>query len=178
MIRRGFVREEKAVSPVIGVILMVAITVILAAVIASFVFGLGAKAPKAAPQASLTVTADANATTYRSSELTNTSDLIIITHQGGENIPWTDIKVIVEANNVSAVTNDNALTYPDPDSTQGYGWYKDEISSNEFWEPGEKLVVGFNNTAKNEFDPGETVTIKVLHTPSNQMILSTQVAAQ
>ncbi len=34
-------RDEEAVSPVIGVILMVAITVILAAVIAAFVFGLG-----------------------------------------------------------------------------------------------------------------------------------------
>jgi len=33
-------RNEEAVSPVIGVILMVAITVILAAVIAAFVFGL------------------------------------------------------------------------------------------------------------------------------------------
>ena len=33
--------DERGVSPVIGVILMVAITVILAAVIASFVLGLG-----------------------------------------------------------------------------------------------------------------------------------------
>jgi flagellin-like protein len=33
--------DEEAVSPVIGVILMVAITVILAAVIAAFVFGMG-----------------------------------------------------------------------------------------------------------------------------------------
>lgn len=36
-------RERKGVSPVIGVILMVAITVILAAVIASFVFGMSSK---------------------------------------------------------------------------------------------------------------------------------------
>jgi flagellin-like protein len=35
-----FTRNEDAVSPVIGVILMVAITVILAAVIAAFVFGM------------------------------------------------------------------------------------------------------------------------------------------
>jgi flagellin-like protein len=35
-----FMKEEDAVSPVIGVILMVAITVILAAVIAAFVFGM------------------------------------------------------------------------------------------------------------------------------------------
>ena len=34
-------RDDNAVSPVIGVILMVAITVILVAVIASFVLGLG-----------------------------------------------------------------------------------------------------------------------------------------
>ena len=36
-----FTSEERAVSPVIGVILMVAITVILAAVIGAFVLGLG-----------------------------------------------------------------------------------------------------------------------------------------
>jgi flagellin-like protein len=35
-----FTKNEDAVSPVIGVILMVAITVILAAVIAAFVFGM------------------------------------------------------------------------------------------------------------------------------------------
>jgi flagellin-like protein len=36
-------RDDDAVSPVIGVILMVAITVILAAVIAAFVFGMAGK---------------------------------------------------------------------------------------------------------------------------------------
>jgi len=44
--------DEDAVSPVIGVILMVAITVILAAVIASFVLGLGDQAANSTPQAS------------------------------------------------------------------------------------------------------------------------------
>lgn len=38
---RNLLHDDEAVSPVIGVILMVAITVILAAVIASFVLGLG-----------------------------------------------------------------------------------------------------------------------------------------
>jgi len=45
-------KDDDAVSPVIGVILMVAITVILAAVIASFVLGLGDQAQNNAPQAS------------------------------------------------------------------------------------------------------------------------------
>jgi flagellin-like protein len=38
---KSLINDDKAVSPVIGVILMVAITVILAAVIGTFVLGLG-----------------------------------------------------------------------------------------------------------------------------------------
>lgn len=41
-----FTKNEEAVSPVIGVILMVAITVILAAVIAAFVFGMAGNIQK------------------------------------------------------------------------------------------------------------------------------------
>ena len=51
--------EERAVSPVIGVILMVAITVILAAVIGAFVLGLGGSTDET-PQASLSFDGDAN----------------------------------------------------------------------------------------------------------------------
>jgi len=43
--------DDRAVSPVIGVILMVAITVILAAVIGSFVLGLGNSVQQTAPNA-------------------------------------------------------------------------------------------------------------------------------
>jgi flagellin-like protein len=41
-----FMKSEDAVSPVIGVILMVAVTVILAAVIAAFVFGMAGSVAK------------------------------------------------------------------------------------------------------------------------------------
>jgi archaeal type IV pilus assembly protein PilA len=67
-------RNEDAVSPVIGVILMVAITVILAAVIAAFVFGMGA--PETAPQASIRGSADAVGVT----------SAIMLEHQGGDAI--------------------------------------------------------------------------------------------
>ncbi len=63
-----FRRDEKAVSPVIGVILMVAITVILAAVIASFVFGMGSNVKK-------TYVVSATASQQGSD--------IVITYQGG-----------------------------------------------------------------------------------------------
>ncbi|WP_424016038.1 type IV pilin [Halorubrum xinjiangense] len=47
--------DDRAVSPVIGVILMVAITVILAAVIGTFVLGLGDQLGDTAPQASFDI---------------------------------------------------------------------------------------------------------------------------
>ncbi|WP_435101598.1 type IV pilin [Halarchaeum sp. P4] len=66
--------DDRAVSPVIGVILMVAITVILAAVIGTFVLGLGNQIQSTAPQASLTFDGDAG-------------DNVTVTHQGGETVP-------------------------------------------------------------------------------------------
>ena len=67
--------EERAVSPVIGVILMVAITVILAAVIGAFVLGLGGETQET-PQASLSfelVDGDVEVE-HRGGDTFNTSD--------------------------------------------------------------------------------------------------------
>ena len=49
-------KDERAVSPVIGVILMVAITVILAAIVSTFVFAVGQKAPKSHIPPSIKIT--------------------------------------------------------------------------------------------------------------------------
>ena len=59
---RTLLRDDDAVSPVIGVILMVAITVILAAVIASFVLGLG-QTSEPAPNPTLEWSQDADIVT-------------------------------------------------------------------------------------------------------------------
>ncbi|MDS0258310.1 type IV pilin N-terminal domain-containing protein [Haloarcula sp. S1CR25-12] len=55
---KTLLQNDDAVSPVIGVILMVAITVILAAVIATFVLGLGDSLSNQAPQASFSCDGD------------------------------------------------------------------------------------------------------------------------
>lgn len=54
---KEFFAEKRAVSPVIGVILMVAVVVILAAVIGAFVLGLGGSQSQA-PQAAFTLDGD------------------------------------------------------------------------------------------------------------------------
>ena len=75
--------SDRAVSPVIGVILMVAITVILAAVIGTFVLDLGQSAGNRAPSASLAVEADAG------------SDHLNVSHMGGDSLDASDTKVII-----------------------------------------------------------------------------------
>jgi len=82
--------DDDAVSPVIGVILMVAITVILAAVIGTFVLGLGDQVSETAPQATFSFD-------YDGSELT-------ITHESGEQIDG-DLVTIMGDVNVSSSNN-------------------------------------------------------------------------
>jgi len=65
--------EDRAVSPVIGVILMVAITVILAAVIGTFVLGLGQNV-QSTPSASFDFDFDTDTTS------------VLVTHNGGDTL--------------------------------------------------------------------------------------------
>ncbi len=71
--------DDDAVSPVIGVILMVAITVILAAVIATFVLGLGDQVSTTSPQASFGFDWDGEGGSSEDAILT-------ISHDGGDSI--------------------------------------------------------------------------------------------
>lgn len=104
-----FKKDEKAVSPVIGVILMVAITVILAAVIASFVFGMGSSVKK-------TYVVSATA-----SEQYNSSSKdydITVTYQGGPDhasVSWINITLPDSDWDEGDITNTSCTV--DPDTT-------------------------------------------------------------
>jgi flagellin-like protein len=75
--------DDEAVSPVIGVILMVAITVILAAVIATFVLGLGDQISNTAPQASFSFD--------YTEDVDSNGDTLQVTHNGGETISANEV---------------------------------------------------------------------------------------
>jgi flagellin-like protein len=94
--------DDGAVSPVIGVILMVAITVILAAVIGTFVLGLGQNVQQTAPQASFNM------------EVTNGSHNVEATHDGGDAIGSTDLNVSASTtiqNGSGTSANGDSLTW-------------------------------------------------------------------
>ncbi len=94
--------KDEAVSPVIGVILMVAITVILAAVIASFVFGMAGNI-----QTTKTVVLTAKL---------NGSDYIDVTVHGGA-----DIGQLKELN--TTVNGVPKVTNPDPPGVTTGSYY-------------------------------------------------------
>ncbi len=83
-------KDDEAVSPVIGVFLMITMTVILAAVITASVFFMGL--PNQAPQMSIrAVSAD------------TILDYVKLEHMGGSDIILKDVKLIVQ-NSISRVS--------------------------------------------------------------------------
>lgn len=164
--KKLFRKDDKAVSPVIGVILMVAITVILAAAIGSSVFGMGPA--KSAPQANLEIKAAATG------DATNPPS-ITIEHLGGDPIHFEDSKItkITASVNGGASVEVNADGTPDSGDndnlgTMGVGDVKKldlEISNGIF--------VDEDNTAgatTDIIDLGDTVHIKIIDVETNQLI--------
>ncbi|UIP01549.1 type IV pilin N-terminal domain-containing protein (plasmid) [Halobaculum sp. CBA1158] len=89
---RHLLNDDRAVSPVIGVILMVAITVILAAVIGSFVLGLGNSVQQTAPNANY--------------DLSYNDTGVTATHTGGDTIPSGETVALNVAGTQEASTTD------------------------------------------------------------------------
>jgi flagellin-like protein len=122
--------DSRAVSPVIGVILMVAITVILAAVIGTFVLGLG-DSVESAPQASFNFDYDDSVS----------NEEVTIRHRGGDNIDTANIEIRV---------NGNAIGTGDP------GYKNSELSAKyTTFRAGNEIVIQGND----EFSSGDNIDI-------------------
>lgn len=91
--------DDEAVSEVIGVILMVAVTVVLAAVIATFVLGLGEQVSQAAPQASFSFDYDEDGGVgtgeddFGTPVSGNGDGNLTITHEGGATLAASTLAV-------------------------------------------------------------------------------------
>ena len=91
--------DDNAVSPVIGVILMVAITVILAAVIGTFVLGLGDRVSEAQPNAQFTFEYAEDAGDLDTADTTADS-AVNITHDGGDGVEGAQLEVSIGGSTV------------------------------------------------------------------------------
>ena len=142
--------EEDAVSPVIGVILMVAITVILAAVIAAFVFGMGP--PETAPQAAV------RAAAYNDGSY----NIVKLEHQGGDAIVFTSANTKVTIDGTSV--NMTGVTGADEERFEaGEVMYIFNDSS-------EQQLDTSSSTSGVSYTAGSTVNVKIIDVASQQMI--------
>lgn len=141
-------REDRAVSPVIGVILMVAITVILAAVIGAFVLGIGG---------------DLDTSAQVSASITDTDtgeQNITLEHQGGDTLSQGDWAVIVQINGENQ--NANAHDVDGHDFSTG----SQLVIGNET-DTGEDInVSGWTN----DFEEGDDVTILIIDKSSDEVV--------
>lgn len=143
--KKLFRKDDKAVSPVIGVILMVAITVILAAAIGSSVFGQGTT--KSAPQANFDIKA------VSPSDSTTTAATIKIEHLGGDAVHFesniTKVAISVDGNPSVSI-----------DATG-----LDTLAAGDVQQLSLK-----NDTAVTQIDAGQTVDVKFIDSQTNQLI--------
>lgn len=147
--KKLFRKDDKAVSPVIGVILMVAITVILAAAIGSSVFSKGAV--ESAPQANLDIKAVPGIT-----DGSPTDDSIKFEHLGGEMIRFND----TSATKVMATID-------------GQDAFQMNASALEYFDVGNVKTIPLKevgNSSAQVVPDGKVVNIKVIDIPTNQLI--------
>ncbi|WP_048050772.1 type IV pilin [Methanosarcina soligelidi] len=149
-------KNDKAVSPVIGVVLMVAITVILAAAIGSSVFGQGTS--ESAPQANL----DIEAAGIISS---NSTAIIKIEHLGGDPINFDTTKVMASVNGGNSQPITAALGTVTVGDIKTLYLIDDASTAN----PKEALKDN-SGTSPVPMKSGNTVNIKIIDIKTSQLI--------
>lgn len=176
-------RKDEAVSPVIGVILMVAITVILATVVSSFVFGLGTKIGSA-PQAQIILKDHEDAIST-----TGTRDWILyISHVGGDNLKCDELMIRVTNLDKSGGTatyilnwNSGGSRFEDSNGNlrlyaiSGYN-YGDEyyIRQNGLLQPGDTAALYENDNTYVDKVPAR-IQVQIIHKPTNTIVYSGEV---
>ena len=115
--------RDDAVSPVIGVMLMLSITIILAAVLMAFAGGMADTKP-------VTPSVDLSAAFVK-----NSSDIVLcVSHNGGDALNPDDIKVTAYVRNAAASGTPLII--------------KDFIGDDTAWNAGETLVIDKDKTAE------------------------------
>lgn len=163
---RGRHRRERGVSPVIGVVLMVAITVLLAAVLGTFVVGLN-EGREPAPQASLsaTVTDDDGAH-------------VTIVHEGGDPIDAARTRVVVrlvEADGTGDAEGDADVVLPASTGAVLTAGSRTtyEVINNDWtgaWSSREEATT----TDLTDPKPGETIRVTIVDVETESIVYRTE----
>lgn len=136
--------KESAVSPVIGILLMLVVTIIIAAVVSAFAGGM-IKDEKKPPQVSFGVTTNINTIEGKSnypndgytfpSGYTEDDNYVEFEHKGGDTLKLSDLKIQLQSGNTNIIlsTSDTVNT----DKTTAFTCRTDPANSTYFNQVGE-----------------------------------------
>lgn len=148
--------DERGVSPVIGVILMVAITVILAAVLGSFALGLGDQIGASTPQAQI------------GASVSVANDEVTLEHNGGDPIRGDQTRLVVtvgpDSYEIPASTNDVLLR------TGGKATIANNTTISVDWNNDD--VFDASGSSAFSISEGDEVEITIVDTESERQIAS------
>ena len=140
-----FNSDDRAVSPVIGVILMVAITVILAAVIGTFVLGLGDSLGDSQPSAQLSV------------ENSTSDTQVVLSHSGGDTIDLSELEIV-------AYSGDSVVSSVSP--------ARATVNASGTISVGDTETKGYTQNSSGGVD---VTRVRIIHTPSESIILDSRI---
>lgn len=177
----------------VAVVLLVAVTVVLAGTVFVFVDGAAEGLRQPAPQVA------------QSSAEFRTQDgfaggVVRVTHEGGDPVPVTNVRVIVDTSGVAGCNTDRAEIRNLPSTRDGGGYAESNLAAGDDspiseggsraeWSAGALHAdTGPNFAVGDSFEfrltssecpvtAGETVVVTVVHEPSRQEIISVEVTA-
>ena len=169
-------KNKGGFSPVIGVVLMVALAVIMAAVTASFTAGVG-KITRSAPTANLAVADDPRVDI--ANVIGNYYSLVKVSHEGGDSLKVDELEIIV-----TNITSGNTLR--NTTTEMGVVGLARNTTINALptsvnWlttgniKPGDSFYVIINWILAPDFRGEGFYGVKIIHKPTGQMIVDAQV---
>jgi len=139
--------EGRAVSPVVGVAILVGITVILASVVGAFVFGL-VSIGESSPDASFTFSQETS--NFTTSNDVNDADAdmktVRVTHNSGEAIQLNQLVAKVSGNKSDPQSNESVYQIEYQGDTSNDDWrpvLNDTVTRETVFKPGNSFVIGF-----------------------------------
>jgi FlaG/FlaF family flagellin (archaellin) len=173
-------RDCHGVSPVVGVVLMLSMTVLLAATVGGF---------------ALTATADLDHETPTVARSTGNfvtgpsgrcgANTVVIRHAGGDPVPADELAIAVELSDTDARLVDlpvsgtalAANNTDDPDNVV-YDYCVGGVIANggQRWTAGRAITFQLN-AGGGTVEPGDSIEVRVVHTPSNGVIAAVELTA-
>ena len=154
-------RGKRAVSPVVGVLVLLVVTVIMAASIGAFVLGM--KKPETAPQASMAIT-----------KVDAANERIYVEHQGGDSINLNRVRIVAWGE------GDTKREWDPADDTTTWFEPGDELTldlDHGWIQLNGVTLRDLSNNDGCDFEPGDPVYVRIVDKDTGQLIAALEATA-